>query len=279
MATQSAIWPARLHHIRINSPEPDRLATFYGEALGYEVTDLGGNLFRLSGPDRRLLIGPGGKQTLGFAAFDLATADRLAHYQAHLTARGLSLESSPSPMLAGEAFSVRDPDGNALVFGLAEPGPAPQGLPGRLQHVVVQSAAPEPIAAFYEHDLGFVLSDWVRDDAGAPMAGFLRSDPEHHSFAVFHASGSRLDHHAYETTCWNDIRDWADHLARLRVALWWGPGRHGPGDNLFFMIEDPDGNKIELSAEQELMPIDMAPREWPANARTLNLWGTAWIRE
>ena len=31
--------------------------------------------------------------------------------------------------------------------------------------------------------------------------------PEHHCFAVFRAPESRPDHHAYEASCWNDIRD------------------------------------------------------------------------
>ena len=38
-------------------------------------------------------------------------------------------------------------------------------------------------------------------------------------------------------------------MGRLGITLWWGPGRHGPGNNLFFMIEDPDGHKVEFSAE------------------------------
>jgi catechol 2,3-dioxygenase len=67
-------------------------------------------------------------------------------------------------------------------------------------------------------------------------------------------------------------------MARLRIPLWWGPGRHGPGNNLFFMVEDPDGHKVEFSAELERMPPEMAPRTWPHEQRTLNLWGSAWMR-
>ncbi|MSQ89297.1 MAG: glyoxalase, partial [Betaproteobacteria bacterium] len=89
---------------------------------------------------------------------------------------------------------------------------------------------------------------------------------------------SRADHHSYETSSWNDIRDWGDRMASLRIPLWWGPGRHGPGNNLFFMIEDPDGHKVEFSAEIELMPQDAACRDWPHEQRTLNLWGSAWMR-
>ncbi|MYE58966.1 MAG: glyoxalase, partial [Alphaproteobacteria bacterium] len=55
--------------------------------------------------------------------------------------------------------------------------------------------------------------------------------------------------------------------------------RHGPGNNLFFMIRDPHGDPVELSAEIERMPRGMAPRLWPAEERTLNLWGPGWIRD
>jgi hypothetical protein len=44
------------------------------------------------------------------------------------------------------------------------------------------------------------------------------------------------------------------------------------------MVEDPEGYKVELSAELELMPRDMAPRRWKHEQRTLNLWGQAWMR-
>jgi catechol 2,3-dioxygenase len=56
-------------------------------------------------------------------------------------------------------------------------------------------------------------------DEGERTVGFFRSDPEHHSFGVFRCPETRPDHHACETTCWNDIRDWADHLSTLNIKL------------------------------------------------------------
>ena len=99
-----------------------------------------------------------------------------------------------------------------------------------------------------------------------------------HSFAAFAADEPGFDHCAFETPSWNHIRDWADHLAQFDIPIWWGPGRHGAGNNLFFMVLDPDGNKIEISAELELMDWDHPLRYWPHDRRTLNLWGNAWMR-
>ncbi len=60
------------------------------------------------------------------------------------------------------------------------------------------------------------------------------------------------------------------------MPLIWGPGRHGPGNNLFVMFDDPEGNHVELSAEMERFYDDRAeyrPRTWAVGPRTVNLWG------
>jgi catechol 2,3-dioxygenase-like lactoylglutathione lyase family enzyme len=87
-----------------------------------------------------------------------------------------------------------------------------------------------------------------------------------------------FDHFAFEVNSWNDIRDWADHMAARGVKLWWGPGRHGPGNNLFFMIKDPQGYLVEISAELEIVPDTVEKRSWPHEERTLNLWGPGFMR-
>ncbi len=186
---------------------------------------------------------------------------------------------------------MRDPDGWLTIFGLprrdlpsqkADNTRAAVALSGRLQHVVVASDNLPRMMAFYEDVLGYVASDYCSADVGDPatrQVAFYRSDPEHHSFAVFSASAVSSDHHAYEADDWNAMRDWADHMASLNIRLWWGPGRHGPGNNLFFMIKDPHDNQVEISAELEIMPREMAPRYWPMEERSLNLWGPGWIRD
>jgi catechol 2,3-dioxygenase-like lactoylglutathione lyase family enzyme len=284
MTAGAPIWPARIHHFRRDSDDPERLSRFYEQGLGLARHPLGADSWRLSGADRRLVIGRGARGALPYFAYDLGSPGRVAAMRQALAEHQLPILPSPSPLFDADAFAVADPDGRQIVFGWARSetpdlSAAPAAcLPGRLQHVVVASTQLGRMLAFYEDTLGLVVSDRVLDDAGDLTAVFLRSDPEHHSFAVFRAPESRPDHHAYETTGWNDIRDWADHLATLQVPLWWGPGRHGPGNNLFFMIEDPDGHKLELSAELEVMPRDMAARDWKHEQRTLNLWGQAWMR-
>ena len=274
----ASLWPARLHHLRRDSPDPQRLASFYGELLGDRVEPLEGGCWLVAGRGRRLVVGGGAAGSVPYFALRMQDEAHLAAYARDLERAAIRCVPSPSPLFGPGAFAVADPDGRRVVFGLPlERDDGPNGLSGRLQHFVCATTRPQEMLDFYRDGLGMVESDRVLEGTEL-SASFLRSDPEHHSFALFRAPESRPDHHCYETTGWLDIRDWADHVGRLGIALWWGPGRHGPGNNLFFMIEDPDGHKVELSAELELMPKEMAWRTWPHEQRTLNLWGSAWMR-
>jgi catechol 2,3-dioxygenase len=291
MPDRSPLWPAELDHIRLDTDQLESLIAFYRVAMGMSPTKLDDGSVLMEAAARRIVLGHGPRGTQPFIAFRLKSEFQLEAYRRHLLDRGLALLESPTRIFAAGAFAVRDPDGRQVVFGLpgrptnaAEPdtGNRAARLPGRLQHVVVASSAIEPMLRFYEEDLGFAVSDYVVEgdgEAGAsPTVGFFRSGPEHHSFAVFRCPETRPDHHAYETTCWNDIRDWADHMASHGVKLWWGPGRHGPGNNLFFMVQDPQGYLVELSAELEEVPDETSKRTWRHEERTLNLWGPGFMR-
>ena len=277
----SPLWPAPLHHLALESPDPERLADFLATALRMRCERPPGGGAVLAGRDRLIVVEPGPAPAARHVAYGLDGPRRVADLEARFTDRGVSTEPAESPFLEPGAFRVSAPDGIALLFGTpADPSPAPDGggLSGRLQHVVFRSPDPEPLLSFLVDEAGFVLSDRVEDDDRGLTAGFVRSDPEHHSFAAFRASRPAFDHFALEADGWNDLRDWADHFSALHIPIWWGPGRHGPGNNLFLMIRDPDGNRIEISAELEHMNHDAPHRVWPQEERTLNLWGTAWMR-
>jgi catechol 2,3-dioxygenase-like lactoylglutathione lyase family enzyme len=286
MPSRTPLWPAQLDHFRIDTDNPPPLIAFYERALGMAATELDDGTVLMQAPGRRLLIGPGVRGAQPFVAFKVQSDDQLDALRRRVVDRGLKPLPNPSAVFGKGAFAVRDPDGRLALFGRPQPhlsGTTPArhlgaaNLPGRLQHVVVASKELPAMLRFYEHDLGFVVSDYVLEN-GEPTVGFFRSDPEHHSFAVFQSAQTCPDHHAYETTCWNDIRDWADHLATLDIKLWWGPGRHGPGNNLFFMVKDPQDYLVEISAELEIMPDEVTKRTWKHEERTLNLWGSAFMR-
>ncbi len=292
MLDVSPLWPADLDHIRLETPAPRALARFYEEAMGMASAALGDGSYLVHGRQRRLVIGAGTARANPYNAFALADRAQLAGYRRFVEARGVALEPAPTPLFEDDAFAARDPDGRLAVFGRAKPGfadvtpaagPAAP-LPGRLQHVVVASARFPDIMAFYRDALGFLVSDIVhtgKEDGppGDTNVCFLRANIEHHSFAAFRAPVAASDHHAYETTGWGDLKLWADHFATLAVPLWWGPGRHGAGNNLFFMVKDPDGNNLEISAELEHLARGQPGKAWSAGGRAINLWGAVWNRD
>lgn len=282
----SPLWPADLDHLRIDSPDPKALAAFYARALGMSLSPLGGHEYLVVGHERRLVIGHGEARGHPWSAFALGSDAQLERYRRFVLERGAEPLASPTPLFAQGGFALRDPDGRLAVFGVTgrERAAAASTLPGRLQHVVVASERFPAMMAFYRDVLGFLVSDTVHADDGTGGLGdvnvcFLRGSLEHHSFAVFRAPRSTSDHFALEVPGWDDIRQWADHFAALDIGIWWGPGRHGAGNNLFFMIKDPDGNNIEISADLERLPKGEPGRRWPAGGKALNLWGPVWVRD
>jgi catechol 2,3-dioxygenase-like lactoylglutathione lyase family enzyme len=270
---------ARLDHLCISSPDPTRLAEFFERVYAMVARPLAEGLIDCSAHGRRVLIAPGPANQTRWFAYAFADARRLAAALAEARSRGASVLANPSPVFGAGAFAVRDPDGNTVVFGeRAEPGPDVAALPARLQHVVFRTTRLDEMVEHYASRLGFVVSDRVHDGAGVLRACFLRTDIEHHSLALFRSPETRLDHHSYETTDWELIRRWADDFSVKRVPIFWGVGRHGPGNDLFFMVKDPDDNLVEISAEIEQCAIERPTGIWPHEERTLNVWGNAILR-
>ena len=283
--TAEALWGAQLDHLIFDCPNPAEMAAFYSNVLGIGYRPHGDGGFILAGAGRKILVRKATSFDQRANAFRFRDREALERYRAALAATGINLKPLETPFFA-EGFTVSDPDGRDICFGIIDenlelPAAVEETPPGRMQHAVMATTDLPSQMAFYGEKLGFRASDYVIDEKSADRpvtAAFYRSDPEHHSLAVFRADSARPDHHAYEVECWNDIRDWADRLAEKDIQIWWGPGRHGVGNNLFFMIEDPWGYKLEISAELETVPAEVEVRTWEHGPRALNLWGNAWMR-
>jgi catechol 2,3-dioxygenase-like lactoylglutathione lyase family enzyme len=132
--------------------------------------------------------------------------------------------------------------------------------------------------------LGFRWSDTVGD-----FFVFLRCNADHHA-ANFMASRKYqgMHHVAYEFRDPNHLIAMLDNLAQHGHGLVWGPGRHGPGHNLFTYHKDPDGNTVELFTQLDLVLDEtkgyweprpwhesspMGPRTWEVDIAAVNQWG------
>ena len=266
-----------LHHIQIRSHDPAQMARFYADAMDMAARPLPGGDWICEGPLRRVLFTDGADRTLGYGAFGCRDADGLLAVRDRAQAHGLPILPSPSPLFGPEAFGVHDPDGNLILFGLGQAEPPRTGLRGPTQHLTLATTDPAAIERFYADALGFLPSDRVVARDGTVNTIFLRSNHEHHTLACFRQDRRGMDHHSYEAGDWSVIKDWCDRMGERHIPVMWGPGRHGPGNNIFIFIEDPDGNWIEISAELEVM-YDRPVKEWKHEPRTLNSWGRAILR-
>lgn len=272
---------AYLHHIHLHTPDLDRLARFYAEVMDMAPSVQADGSRLLTGPGRRVLLSPGPAGRLAHAGFAVRDRDGLDGLRERAAKERLNPVTVKSPLFEAGAFAVTDPDDNLIVFGLAAEPADPSARTGRLraplQHLTLATRNVKTVEAFYAGKLGFGVSDRVLDDAGRVTTVFMRGNHEHHNIACFLQDRAGIDHHSYEAGEWDTIRDWCDRFAAHDVPLMWGPGRHGPGNNLFVFIEDPDKNWIEVSAEIEIVH-DRPVKEWPHAERTLNLWGRAIMR-
>ena len=256
------------------------MARFYSSIYGLsmEVTEGG---FICRGPARSVQITTGVANQLGHARFSLSTPSAWLAFRQRVQV----LAHQPLPDACkglGEAITVRDPDGNQMVFtppvGSTVDVQDPALPPATLQHFALRTPNIADMLAFYTEHLGFVVSDFVRDPEGNLRACFLRVDGLHHALALFLAPMSCFDHQSFETLDWAGMKTWGDHMAARRVPIVWGIGRHGPGNDVFFMVRDPDGNLVEISSEIEHCAAGRPAGEWAHEERTLNLWGKAILR-
>jgi catechol 2,3-dioxygenase len=269
---------AYLHHLHLGSPDPERIAGFYADAMDMEAGKQQDGTWIVRGPGRRILFSKGPARKLKHAGFAVRDAEGLASLRARAAQQNVTTADADTVFFKAGAFAVQDPDGNEIIFGLAaeEPKP-PRGLRGPIQHLTLATRDVDAIEGFYAGKLGFGVSDRVLSPDGKVMTSFMRGNHEHHNLACFYQDRQGIDHHSYEAGEWDTIRDWADRLAERDIQLMWGPGRHGPGNNLFIFIVDHDENWIEISAELEVIH-DRPVKHWPHGERTLNLWGRAILR-
>lgn len=257
----------RLAHVALRVEDVESLARYYESALGMTrhetVADGGVQLgWGMGHHALELVPGPTGIDHFAFEVPD----------EAELQALGDRLDGE----WKDGALETRDPDGHRVLFlgRLDRSGErtADAGRrPVRIQHITLGSPQREAMVDFYAGKVGFRITDHMGD-----FFTWLRSDNEHHTLAVVTSDEVRLDHCSYDVNCWDDFKTWCDELATKGQEIGWGPGRHGPGNNLFVIFDDPAGYRVELSAEMERYWDDRTeqePRRWEQRPETLNLWG------
>jgi catechol 2,3-dioxygenase len=271
-------------HIALSVPDVEANELFYTRVLGmvrHEELERGVRLgWGIGHHVLDLVEGPQGLDHYGFEVRDEQGIEGIT---ARLSSAGVEitdLDTSFIDNAEGDptGIAVVDPDGNTVHFhsGVRRQGENaadPGRRPIKFQHTTIGTVDVAPMMDFFVNTVGFRMSDQLADGRFC----WLRSDRDHHTLAIVNVgSTGDIDHYSYDLAEWEDFKAWCDRLTELDVAVQWGPGRHGPGNNLFVFFDDPAGNHIELSAEMEKFHDDRVvyvPRRWTPAPQTVNLWG------
>ena len=189
--------------------------------------------------------------------------------------------SADFPGEFGAALS--DPDGNRIELAVHDT-PAPEvpayvaGVgrhvigPLRIGHVVLWTPQIAAMETFYAQ-LGLHVSDRT-----AMGMSFLRCNSDHHSLALAkHASKTGLQHVAFDVQSIDAVMYEKGRLNAAGIECLWGPGRHGPGHNVFSYYRDPAGNVIEFYGDMEQLSGSAVPPDpvyWGPEHRG-DIWGIA----
>ena len=143
-------------------------------------------------------------------------------------------------------------------------------MPVKLTHVVFNAADAEASGTLAEQVLGFTVSDRTRGMV------FVRCNTSHHSTAFARSGFSSLNHVAFEMDDLDAVMRGIGNMRDHGFAPAWGPGRHGPGDNVYAYYIAPFGPVIEYSTAVEKVPDDYragAPDDWTWPERRIDQWG------
>jgi len=177
----------------------------------------------------------------------------------------------------GAGFHVAGPEGEPYRF-VAERKAAPAALPAdsarpiRVAHVVFNTRDREAASRALVDTFGFKLSDRTR------VMNFLRCDDMHHVVAYADSKQTTLNHIAFEMRDTDAVLRGMGRLKDAACPTVWGPGRHGPGNNVFAYFVAPFGACIEYTAEVQRVDDSYKtgmPDSWRWPPGRTDHWGIA----
>ena len=176
----------------------------------------------------------------------------------------------------GAGFYVTGTEGEPYRF-LAEKDPtaalpADNTRPLHVSHIVFNTLDRESGSKVLTDVFGFKMSDRTR------IMNFLRPDNIHHAVAYADAKNVSLNHIAFEMQDTDAVMRGMGRLKDAGCASVWGPGRHGPGNNVFSYFVTPFGATIEYTAEVQRVDANYRtgrPEDWTWPPRRNDHWGIA----
>jgi len=266
----------KLRSIELALPGAAEAAAFLTDIWGMAPAEVVGNIHYLrgSGSFPYLVALEESTQPYVRSTTFVCTADRLEQLKRSVTGAGLLAAPVTSDDLGGgHGLIVELTEGELLRFLVDAAEVAPiegADMPVKLTHVVFNSADAEATGHLVEDALGFRVSDRTKGMV------FVRCNDSHHSTAFARAGFASLNHIAFEMEDMDAVMRGIGRLRDQDMAPAWGPGRHGPGANVFAYFIAPFGPVIEFSTAVNKVPDDYqpgAPEDWTWPEGRIDQWG------
>ncbi len=249
---------------------------YYVNHFGLDIEHRAADRVSLKGTGRQarqVTFFAGERARLRGLAFDTHPSSDLAAIAGRLRSGDVRVDG-----LSERALSVKDPDGTTITLTRGDgenvdEANRPSHRPIFLSHVVINSPQSDRLVRFYVETLGFRISD--KYERG--LLTFLRADqPQHHCIGISPAAYSGLNHFAMDCGTIDGVMVGIGRMKRAGIEPLWGPGRHGPGGNIFCYFEDPNGFVAEFTCDVLSIPGDdqWIAKEWPRTPEVANTWGT-----
>lgn len=273
-----------LHRISLRVPDLDAAGAFYRDVWGMRVLRAGPQGWDLACHDTAhcaiaLVPGrPGQLAGVTFRVADSAAVSAVLATAERAGARVLAAPASSSERPGEWCAAFADPDGNRIELVAVDPAVIGSSAPGgaygprKLGHVVLWSPRVEALEAFYA-----AIGLHVTDRTALGMS-FLRCNTDHHSLAIVRSRGrTGLQHIAFDVGTIDAVMREKGRLTAAGHGCVWGPGRHGPGHNVFSYYRDPAGNILEFYGDLQQIPEGAPlgePVYWGSEHRG-DVWGVA----
>ena len=248
------------------------LTGIWGMAPGEQRGDT--RYLRGSGPHPYLVALEQGAEPFVRSTTFIGSDEELRAIERRVAARGLAATpTNSSDPGGGHGLIVELPEGILFRFLAGTSDVAPiegRDLPVQLTHVVINAVDAEAVADAVEQALGFRVSDRTKGMV------FVRCNTSHHSTAFARAGFTSLNHIAFEMEDLDAVMRGIGRLRDQGMAPAWGPGRHGPGANVFAYFIAPFGPVVEFSTAVEKVGDDYpvgTPDDWTWPEGRIDQWG------
>jgi catechol 2,3-dioxygenase-like lactoylglutathione lyase family enzyme len=271
---------AQIRHVSLFTSRLEEHARFYSEVWGLQQVHQTSDAVFFRGASSEyfiLSLHKGDAKGLHHVAYAVPDEDAVRRAAAALADAGVRVVDMPHAIdEPGGGYGLRfiDIDGRCveLSSGVARHAGGWQARPVEPRsvcHIVLNTPDLERITKFYTNTLGFRISDW----SGQQMV-FLRTESKHHNISFNAAPHASVNHVAYLVSGVDELMRGVSALRKHGIEPEWGPGRHGPGNNIFSYYKDPLGYVAEYTSDIDYIADETKhqPKVWPRGPESMDRW-------